>query len=124
MKSSDFISAALWNTIHIEVLRQCDGLDGVVDGIIEDPSLCSKYPHLYIFRVSMELTTRFVDPRPEALLCKSGKSTNCLTPNQAQIVRNVFSDYIAEDRSLIFPRLQPGAELTSVSDQFSGKRSV
>ncbi|OBT77018.1 hypothetical protein VF21_02884 [Pseudogymnoascus sp. 05NY08] len=101
--SSDFISAALWNTIHIEVLRQCDGLDGVVDGIVEDPSLCN--------------------PRPEALLCKPGKSTNCLTPNQAQIVRNVFSDYIAEDRSLIFPRLQPGAELTSLSDQFSGMPS-
>ncbi|OBU00042.1 Tannase and feruloyl esterase [Pseudogymnoascus verrucosus] len=100
---SDFISAALWNTIHIEVLRQCDGLDGVVDGIIEDPSLCN--------------------PRPEALLCKPRNSINCLTPNQAQIVRNVFSDYIAEDRSLIFPRLQPGAELTSVSDQFSGMPS-
>lgn len=56
VNSSDFISTALWNTIHIEVLRQCDELDGVADGIIEDPSLCSKYLPLYIFRVSTELT--------------------------------------------------------------------
>ncbi|KFZ21615.1 hypothetical protein V502_02921 [Pseudogymnoascus sp. VKM F-4520 (FW-2644)] len=120
--SSDFISTALWNTIHIEVLRQCNELDGVVDGIIEDPSLCSKYLHLYLSRF-YGIDSEPVDPRPEALLCKSGNSTNCLTPNQAHIVRNVFSDYIAEDRSLIFPRLQPGAELTSVSDQFSGMPS-
>lgn len=30
--SSTFITESLWQTIHEEVLNQCDGLDGAVDG--------------------------------------------------------------------------------------------
>jgi feruloyl esterase len=73
-------------------LNQCDSIDGVVDGIIEDPTLCQF--------------------RPEALLCASNSTntTSCLTSDQVRAVRIVFEDYYGVDGSLIYPRMQPGSE--------------
>jgi len=84
---------SLWSLIHQEILNQCDGIDGIVDGIIEDPELC-----------------RF---RPEALQCSPGitNSTTCLTSPQVGAVRAAFTDYYGEDGELIFPRMQPGSEI-------------
>ena len=40
--SPNFISASTWTSlIHGEILKQCDGIGGVIDGIIEDPNLCN-----------------------------------------------------------------------------------
>ena len=36
-KSPSFIPLELWDTITTEILRQCDGLDGVLDGVITEP---------------------------------------------------------------------------------------
>lgn len=33
-----YIPSAMWSVVHAEVLRQCDALDGVADGLISDPS--------------------------------------------------------------------------------------
>ncbi|CAG8973336.1 hypothetical protein HYALB_00000099 [Hymenoscyphus albidus] len=90
--NSKYVPAATWTAIHEEVLKQCDGIDGVVDGILEDPSLCNF--------------------RPEAMLC-SGDNTNsttCLTPDQAGAVREAYSDYYGADGKLIYPKIQPGGE--------------
>ena len=54
-----FISAAKWQTIHDTILKQCDGKDGVVDGLIEDPTVCNFDPN--------------------TLLCKNGDGDDCLT---------------------------------------------
>ena len=88
-------AGALWTTIHQEILNQCDGIDGVVDGIIEDPELC-----------------RF---RPEALQCAPGatNSSTCLTSAQVGAVREAFTDYYGVDGKLIYPRMQPGSEITA-----------
>ncbi|KAH7176928.1 tannase and feruloyl esterase [Dactylonectria macrodidyma] len=87
--SPKFLSSDLWNLVFKDVLTQCDGLDGLIDGIIEDPDLCQY--------------------RPEALLCGSNQTDSCLTGTQAQTVRTVFSDLYGTDGSLVYPRLQPGA---------------
>ncbi|KAF2833512.1 tannase-domain-containing protein [Ophiobolus disseminans] len=43
--SLNFIPATAWKTwIHDEVLRQCDSLDGVEDGMIEEPGMCDFDP--------------------------------------------------------------------------------
>ena len=93
--SPTFVPPDLWPTIHQDILSQCDALDGAVDGIIEDPLLCTY--------------------RPESLLCNStSPSTNttpCLTPAQAQTVRSIFSPLYGTNGTLIYPRMQPGSEL-------------
>lgn len=99
--SSEFISMGLWTTlIHDEVLNQCDGLDGVIDGIIEDPTLCSF--------------------RPEALLCKKNDSTNCLMSTQVEMVRKIFSPFYGEDGNLIYPAMQPGSEILAAEKLYAG----
>ena len=100
--SSAFISTASWTTlIHDEVLKQCDGLDGVMDGIIEDPNLCSF--------------------RPEALLCTKNASTKCLTSTQVETVRKIFSPFYGEDGNLIYPAMQPGSEILAAENLYAGK---
>lgn len=100
--SSNFIPTATWTSlIHEEVLSQCDGLDGVIDGIIEDPNLCSF--------------------RPEALLCKKNSSTNCLSSTQVEIVREIFSPFYGENGNLIYPAMQPGSEILAAENLYAGK---
>ncbi|KAL8818347.1 MAG: hypothetical protein Q9223_002998 [Gallowayella weberi] len=101
--SSHFIPKSTWKgLIHDEVLKQCDGLDGVVDGIIEDPNRC----HF----------------QPEALLChqNGGISTDCLTEQQVTIVRKIFSPFYREDGTLIYPAMQPGSEIKAAELLYAG----
>lgn len=102
--SPDFISNETWiNLIHNEVLTQCDGLDGVMDGIIQDPNLC-------IFR-------------PEAIMCPAGQnaSTSCLSPTQVEMVRKIFSPLYGMNGNLIYPAMQPGSEIMAVQKLYAGK---
>ncbi|KAH8893014.1 tannase and feruloyl esterase [Thozetella sp. PMI_491] len=93
--SPSFVPSSLWATVHQDILSQCDGLDGYVDGIIEDPLLC--------------------DYRPESLICAPGtsaaNSTTCLTGTQAATVRAIFSPLYGVNGTLVYPRMQPGSEL-------------
>lgn len=70
--------------------------------IIEDPDLCH--------------------PIFSALICSSSatnKST-CLNGEQASRVAAVFTDFYGLNGTLVFPRLQPGAELSAYNLYFSG----
>jgi hypothetical protein len=87
--SSGFVTSAQWQAVQEDVLRQCDGIDGVEDGVIEDPNLCHY--------------------RPEALICGDEAEDLCLTGEQAETVREVFSPVYGADGKLLYPRLQPGA---------------
>lgn len=83
-------------------MNQCDSLDGVFDGVIEDTSLCNF--------------------RPEALQCEPGitNSSTCLTSVQVGAVRDVFSDYYGVDGDLVFPRMEPGSELIAQLVYYTG----
>lgn len=83
-----FITSKLWAVVYDEVLRQCDALDGAVDGILEHPDLCQF--------------------NPEVLLCGQGQTSQCLTGKQAEQVRAVFSPLYGQGGQLLYPRLQPG----------------
>ncbi|KAK7422458.1 hypothetical protein QQZ08_009510 [Neonectria magnoliae] len=93
-----FIPLDIWPTIHQDILDQCDELDGVKDGILESPDLC--------------------DYDPSGLLCGSGQSSDCLTAKQLQTLRSTYSPLTSIDGSLVYPRLQPGAELTGAPQTY------
>lgn len=98
--SENFLPAPLWTTVNTEILNQCDSLDGLKDGIIEDPSLCN------------------FDAKP--LLCAPGVTDGCLTSAQVNTVTQVFTGLFGEDGSLIYPRMQPGSELQAVRLYYTG----
>ncbi|KAB8239067.1 Tannase/feruloyl esterase [Aspergillus alliaceus] len=100
--SIGFIEPYVWKgLIHAEVLKQCDMLDGVGDGIIEDPRLCNF--------------------SPEAVMCTKERVNNCLNPDQAEVVRKVFSPMYGEDGRTVFPAMQPGSELEAAENLYTGK---
>jgi hypothetical protein len=86
--------------VSAEILRQCDLLDGVADGIITEPDICNF--------------------RPETLLCTKSKKTDCLTAIQVQALRNIYSP-VVDGSKLIYPRYSPGAEADPIAGVlFSG----
>ncbi|KAI1128623.1 feruloyl esterase B [Nemania abortiva] len=102
--SPDYISPDTWKTtIHNEVLRQCDYIDGVNDGIIEDPRLCH------------------IDT--QQLLCgyNNSTSTDCLSAAQVQKVKTIFDDYLWPNGTVLYPRMNPGSELLAADGLYSGK---
>jgi feruloyl esterase len=70
----------------------CDGLDGVVDGVLNDPRLCHY--------------------NPEKLLCQGSKRPpTCLTPEQVEAVKNIWTgpDQIVHQRDY-YPPFERGGE--------------
>ena len=91
--SSNRIPASLFPTVVDEIMQQCDGQDGVEDGIIMDPYACNFYP--------------------EALLCGSnGNGSDCLTPAQLDTLYRVYGDYVDVNQTFVFPALALGADPT------------
>jgi feruloyl esterase len=87
------IPASKYSVIHNAVLAQCDALDGVRDGVIEDPSRCS-----------FDYAT---------LACAGGDRPDCLTRNQVETAKAMTSP-IRDPKSgaVLHPgRYYPGAEL-------------
>lgn len=85
------LSTAKIETLHNAVLRQCDALDGVKDGLISDPHKC-KFD-------------------PSALLCKGPDSDSCLTQPQVDLARIVYSDIKTKKGETVWTGYEPGGEL-------------
>jgi feruloyl esterase len=57
--------------IHQAVMNRCDALDGVTDGLLEDPTRCA------------------FDPKEIA--CRAGDGPGCLTPPQVEAVSRIYA---------------------------------
>ncbi|KAK5164210.1 tannase [Saxophila tyrrhenica] len=105
--SATFLSPDKWALVHQDILKQCDSIDGVADGILEDPELCAYNP------VTLQCS-------PSA-----SNTSSCLTSAQVATVRKVFSPYYGTDSAnnsaLIFPRMQPGSELADAFIYYNGQ---
>jgi tannase/feruloyl esterase len=89
---ASFIPPEKHRVIHQAVLNACDKIDGVEDGLIENPTRC-----------------RF---DPAVLACRGADGANCLTAAQLEAAKVVMSP-VKNRRTgeLIFPGFEPGTEL-------------
>src|SRR5581483_10358107 len=71
--------------LHHAALEACDALDGVNDGVIEDPRRCQ------------------FDPK--ALACKQGDAPDCLSAPQLALAEKLYAG------PGFFPGLEPGSEI-------------
>ena len=90
-KPESKIAVAKLPAIQKAALAQCDSLDGVKDGLIEDPRAC----HF----------------DPSVLLCKGPENASCLTQPQIEALRKIYAgpkDPVTGEQ--IYPGYEPGTE--------------
>jgi feruloyl esterase len=86
------VPPAKFPAINQAVLEACDALDGVTDGVIDNPKACTF--------------------DPAVLACKAGDSDACLTPAQVATVRTMYAPLVnPRTKEQIFPGLSYGSEL-------------
>lgn len=77
--------------IHNAVIAACDGNDGLVDGLIQQPKRCSF--------------------DPASMACPAGTDTStCLTPGQVTSMRRYFAPVTRPDGAQIYAAYPPGSE--------------
>lgn len=88
-----FLTSADWITVQAAIFGQCDAaLDGVDDGILEDPTICQ-------FDSSV-------------LACSNNATlSGCLTDVQVNTVNDVFSELYNTEGELLYPALQYGSQV-------------
>ena len=89
---ASFIPQTKYAVLHDAVLAACDVLDGVTDGVLEDPTRCT------------------FDPK--VVQCKEGDGPSCLTAAQIEAAKKIYSGPVnPRTGKQIFPGLYPGSEL-------------
>jgi feruloyl esterase len=90
---ASYIPPAKFPLIHKAAIEACDSLDGVKDGVLEDPMRC-----------------RF---DPKVLECKGDDTSACLTPQQVETARKIYRGaHNPRTGQEIFPGMEPGSEMT------------
>jgi feruloyl esterase len=89
---ASFVPNTKFAAIHKAALDACDALDGVKDGVIDDPTRC----HF----------------DPKTIECKGADGPTCLTTPQVETVRKIYSDVVnGGTKQEIFPGHEPGSEM-------------
>jgi feruloyl esterase len=82
-------------TLQNAIMSACDKLDGVKDGILNDPEKC----HF----------------DPAVLLCKGADSDSCLTASQVEAAKRVFAETKTSKGELVWTGLAPGSDFGFIS---------
>jgi len=91
LDDASYIPPEKYPAIHRAVLDACDRLDGVEDGVLEDPSRC----HF----------------DPKVIECKAADSTDCLTAAQVEAARKIYAPSTnPRTGQKLYPGLAPGSE--------------
>jgi hypothetical protein len=84
------MSPATLGLVHAAVVRQCDAVDGLEDGLITNPLACNF--------------------NPASLQCAAGQTEGCLSAGQVQAVGNIYGGVRANDGTLLLPGWPYGSE--------------
>lgn len=76
--------------VHDAILAKCDTLDGVKDGVLENPKAC-----------------RF---DPAEVQCQAGSASICLTKSEADALRTIYQGHRLADGRRVFPGFALGGE--------------
>jgi hypothetical protein len=91
LDKASFIPRTKIPALFAAVLKACDELDGVRDGILNDPRQC----HF----------------DPATMQCKAGEDTDqCLTAPQATALKKIYAGLRGAHNTELFPGFLPGAE--------------
>jgi len=86
------VSAAKMTLVAERVMATCDAVDGLDDGLIDDPRACD------------------FDPARDVPICPAGSDTDaCLTPVQAEAVSKIYGGVVSNGQPY-FPGFMPGSE--------------
>jgi hypothetical protein len=86
------VTAAKMTLVANRVLEKCDAIDGLKDGLIDDPRKCN------------------FDPAKDVPQCPAGTDTaDCLTPAQSSALAKVYSGPVSNGKPF-FPGFMPGSE--------------
>jgi tannase/feruloyl esterase len=87
---ASYIPADRFPAIEKAALAACDALDGVKDGVIDDPRKC----HF----------------DPAVLLCRGAESDGCLTQPQVVALKKIYAGPRNSKGEQVYPGYQPGGE--------------
>ena len=90
-RAPGYISPAKYPAMHRAALDACDGKDGLVDGIIENPPAC-RYD-------------------PAVMLCYGSDRPSCLTAAQVETAKKIYAGAKFNDGTPIYGGFEPGTEL-------------
>jgi len=90
LADGNYIPPAKLPAIQAAVLAACDALDGVKDGVIENPAQC----HF----------------DPASLICKGAESDSCLTTAQAAALKKIYDGPRNSSGKSVFRGYSPGGE--------------
>ena len=89
---ASYIPKEKYELINRAALAACDALDGIKDGILDDPRKC----HF----------------DPSALLCRGAEEAGCLTATQVDAAKKIYAaTKNPHTGAPIYPGLQPGSEI-------------
>ncbi len=94
------LSSAKRNLLNSRVLAACDGTDGVIDGVIDDPRSCT------------------YDPRQDTNITRVGCAATdgtCLSPSEASAVQRIWGGARNTAGDLLWPGIERGSDISSLA---------
>jgi len=95
VSSDAYLNVDQINLLSAAVLSECDGLDGVVDGLIQDPTACNF--------------------NPSTLLCAPGQTAGCLTQGQINTVNAIWQGVVDTKGKQVYPGFTESDPASSAS---------
>ncbi len=96
--AASYIPPSKYQVIHKAVVDKCDALDGVKDGVLDNPKSCSFDPGVLVCT-------------PSTSLRAGNDESACLTPPQVASARQVYATMTNPKSKREIPGLAPGSEL-------------